>query len=487
MRPKFSLIALVLVLALGIASCGTSPNRRVSRATPEAPVVLNRASVADQATCGTVAATKPPVTGSHASTIANAYQAVQRLYVHPDDLHTNTLLSSAWQGALNEVTKEGAADPGIGAPQLPGTSPDADWQTFSASYDKLSQAVDGHVDQVQMAFSAISKMADSLDEGHTFFVDPETYAHESREVVLSGGVGVVLNGKKAPFVVEEVVSGAPADQAGLRPGDSILGVDGCDVVDWDSEQLRSHVTGTAGTSVHLKLNRPATGDFEVDVTRARVTFPNITSSVLPQGVGYIHLHQFPSPTAVLTGGTRLGPSITDLLSQFQSQGVRGWILDLRGNPGGEVDGVQVVGGLVLPPGLLFSAKDRAGHSVNTRTIGNRVTSPPLLAVLVDKGSASGSEILASAVQDDGVAPVIGTQTAGVANEAQLVGIGDGAGISVTVAQTYGPHGRALNGTGLVPDMTIERTPTDLAQGLDPVLDQAVRLPGPPQAATGTRQ
>src|SRR5690349_9470577 len=112
MRSKLSLVTLALVLTLGIASCGVAPNRRISRATPEVPVVLNRASTTlDQAVCGPVASSKPPVTGSHASTIANAYQAVLRVYVRPDDLHTNTLLSSAWQGALNEVTKEGATDP----------------------------------------------------------------------------------------------------------------------------------------------------------------------------------------------------------------------------------------------------------------------------------------------------------------------------------------------------------------------------------------
>jgi carboxyl-terminal processing protease len=133
---------------------------------------------------------------------------------------------------------------------------------------------------------------------------------------------------------------------------------------------------------------------------------------------------------------------------------------------------------------MFSTADRAGHKSNIRTTGNRVTSPPLLAVLVDKASASGSEILSAAVQDQGVAPILGTQTAGVANEAQLLGIGDGAGMSVTVAQTYSPHGRPLNGTGLVPDITVERTAQDLAAGVDPALDRAVQLPSPPQANQG---
>jgi len=486
MRSRLSLALLALILLLPVAACGVGTNRHVSRATlPAAPLLLNRAiAQADQPACGPTASSKPLVTGSHASTIGNAYQQILRVFIRP--LDSAGLLNAAWQGAITEAAKEGVADPGVTDPQLSDTSADADWQTFAASYDSLSQSTDGHVDQLKLAFSAITKMTDSVDEGHTYFDPPEDYSRmaSGREQVLSGGIGVVLNGSKAPFVVQEVVPGAPADQTGVRPGDSIVSVDGCDVGDWEAIQLTSRVRGDAGTSVHLTFNRPSRGNFDADITRARVTFPDISSQMLPQGVGYIHLHEFPSPTTVLDGGKPLGPSLTDILNGFQAQGARGWILDLRGNPGGEVSGVQAVGGLLLPTGVMFSTADRAGHKSNVRTTGNRVSSPPLLAVLVDKASASGSEILSAAIQDQGAAPILGTPTAGVANEAELLGIGDGAGVSVTVAQTYSPHGRPLNGTGLTPDIQIERTPEDLAAGNDPPLDRAVQLPSPPQASQG---
>ena len=261
-----------------------------------------------------------------------------------------------------------------------------------------------------------------------------------------------------------------------------MNVDGCDVSSWDSLQLSTHVRGPSGTSVHLTISRPAAGTLDLDVTRAQVTFPAIVQNMLPSGIGYVHLHEFPAPSDILVGGKPLTPALTSILSSFKQAGARGWILDLRGNPGGRVDAVQAVGGLVLPPGLVFSSSDRGGTKTMNRTIGNRITDPPLLAVLVDGGSASGSEILSAAVQDEGVAPIIGATTAGVANEAVLEGIGDGAGMSITHFQTYSPNGRPINGQGVTPDIAVERTASDLAAGIDPPLDRAEALAPPTQAS-----
>jgi carboxyl-terminal processing protease len=472
MRYRYLLALLAFLLTAAVAGCGVGPNRRISRSTPPAPAAAHSqgASVDNQTGCGTVDSSKPLMTGSHARTISNAYQAIQRTFIRP--LDSSSLLNAAWQGALAEAAKEGVSNPGVAAPKLTGSSADANWQAFAASYDTLSKATDGKVDQVQLAFAAVAKMADSVNEGHTYFVDPETYSVEGKEEVLSGGIGVVLNGSKAPFVVEEVVSGGPADHAGVHSGDTVVNVGGCDVSNWDALQLTSHVRGPAGTPVDMVFDRPASGHFEADITRAQVTFPDITSRMLPGNIGYIDLHQFPSPTAVLSGGEPLRQQLTDLLSSFQTQGATGWVLDLRDDPGGEVPAVQSVGGMLLPPGVLFTASDRQGHKIEERTTGSRVATPQLLAVLVNQGSASGSEILSAAIQDYGIAPVVGTKTAGVANAAQLIGIGDGAGISVTTWQTYTPHGRPLNGTGVTPDVQMERTPADLQAGIDPLL-QAV--------------
>jgi len=492
MRSRLAL-PLVLVLFL-LAACGSVPNRRVSRISlPGAGVPISRVAAhteqASQTGCDTnTASTAPLVTGSHEATISTAYRDVLREFIRP--LDTSNLLNGAWQGATTEAATEGATNTGVAAPQLDDSSADNDWNSFAAAYDQLSSLTEGQVDQQKMAFAAVSQMAVSVNEGHTYFLDPEEYSQQAAGSEASiSGIGVVLNGGKGkpnpvpgsnpevqgPFIVEEVVPGAPADQAGIRPGDSITAVDGCDDSGWNSLKLSTRVRGTAGTSVHLTIDREPTGSFDVDITRAQITFPAIVESVLPSGVGYIHLHQFPSPTAILSDGKPLGPDLDAVLASFQAAGARGWVLDLRGNPGGRVDALQAVGGRILPTGTMFSFTDRAGHSVTERTIGNRDANPPLLAVLVDGQSASAAEILSSAVQDEGVAPIIGSPTAGVANGAELLGVGDSSGMSITHWQTYTIHGRALNGSGVTPDIAVERTPEDLAAGVDPPLDAAIAL------------
>ena len=209
----------VLLALLCLTACGIAPNRHASRIAPDIRVVLSR-SVGQTAdtTCVTNSATAQPLAGgAHLGTISSAYRDVMREFIRP--LDSTSLLTAAWQGATDEVSKEGVADPGVAAPQFSDASADADWQTFANSYDSLSQATDGQVDQVKMAFGSITQMAKSVDEGHTFFLDPEAYSQEStgREQSFSG-IGVELNGKDAPFIIEEVVQGAPADQAGLATG-----------------------------------------------------------------------------------------------------------------------------------------------------------------------------------------------------------------------------------------------------------------------------
>ena len=456
-----------------------APASRISR------VAAHAQEQTSQTGCDTnTASTAPLVTGSHESTISTAYRDVLREFIRP--LDTSTLLNAAWQGAITEAATEGDTNTGVAAPQLDDSSADNDWNTFAAAYDQLSSLTEGQVDQQKMAFAAVNQMAVSVNEGHTYFLDPEEYSQQAAGSEESiSGIGVVLNGGQGrepgvppahgPFIVEEVVPGAPADQAGIRPGDSITAVDGCDDSSWNSLKLSTRVRGTAGTSVHLTIDRGSTGSFDVDITRAQITFPALDERVLPSGVGYIHLHQFPSPTAILSDGKPLGPDLDAVLASFQAAGARGWVLDLRGNPGGRVDALQAVGGRILPTGTMFSFTDRAGHSVTERTIGNRDANPPLLAVLVDGQSASAAEILSSAVQDEGVAPIIGSPTAGVANGAELLGVGDSAGLSITHWQTYTIHGRALNGSGVTPDIAVDRTPDDLAAGVDPPLEAAIAL------------
>ncbi|MGI8553914.1 MAG: S41 family peptidase [Dehalococcoidia bacterium] len=469
-------LAYLLLLCLALAACSPPAGRRVSRQTEPAalPAALARSLDRTQASfCSPGPISAAEVTGgSHIRTVSGAYRDLLADFLRP--LDPVSLLNAAWSGATAEAAREEGNDLTISAPLFTESGPDPAWQSFAGSYDALVQATQGRVDQVQMAFAAIAKMAASVAEGHTYFILPDAFAQEGKETHISG-IGVTLSGKAPPFVVSDVLIGGPANRAGVLPGDSITAVDGCDTSSLTSTTLSTRVRGTAGTHVHITIDRPSVGPVDFDLVRARITFPALDSRLLADGTGLVRLHSFPAAGTKLQDGKSIGAELDSVLASFRAANARRWILDLRGDPGGRVDGLQAVAGRILPSGAIFSFSDRGGQKSTIVTNGTRITDPPLAAVLVDGGTASAGEILASAVQDEGVATVIGTQTAGVANAAQLVSLADGAGMSITHWQTATVHGRPLNGEGVTPDIQVARNPSDRSSGADAPLDRALQL------------
>ena len=471
MRFRYCLVLALLGLAL--AACGRASNRRVSRTTSHSSVPASASAGAGEGSACIAAPTSAaPRRGSQVATISAAYRDLLAQFVRP--LAPSPLLEAAWQGATDEVNREEGHPTDLTLPALPSEQADADWQTFAAAYGKLSGATEGTVDQVQMAFVAVYQMAASLQEGHTYFVPPDAFAQEGKEQQLSG-IGVEVTGRNAPFTITEVVHGGPADRAGLQPGDTITAVNACSVQSLDSGQLTQLIRGKAGTAVAISVDRPGAGSLRFAITRAQVTFPLLETQLLPDHVGLIQLHSFPGADTKLQDGHTASEDLTSALAAFRSEGASGWILDLRGDPGGNVDGLQAIAGVILPSGPIFSFVDRKGSKQTYRTEGTQVTVPALRAVLVDGGTASAAEILTSAIQEEGVAQVVGTKTAGIANGAELEPLPGGAGLSITHFQTYTVDGTPLNGTGVTPAITVERTPADVTSRLDPQLQRAEQL------------
>lgn len=457
----------VLLFCVLFVACGA----RVSRVTPASTAsTVSVARLSGQACNGPPP--PAPTTGSRLSTIGAAYRDLLSVYFRP--LQPSALLRAAWQGATAEVKQEEGHAPAISPPQFSGQQPDLAWRSFAESYAKLSTATEGHVDQVQLADAAVAQMAVSVHEGHTYFVPASAFAQEGKQTQVSG-IGVEINGQKTPFTILGVVSGGPASRAGVRPGDTILNVDGCNAQPLNTQQLGDLIRGPAGTQVQITFGLPSGSSKTLTITRALVSFPLLQSKLLPGKIGYVRLTSFPATTTTLQDGKTIGPELDSVLATLQKEGATGWILDLRGNPGGNVDGLRTVGGVILPPGTIFSFADRQGHRAAETTEGKRVTQPPLRAVLVDGGSASAAEILSSAIQDEHVAPIVGTHTAGVANGAELLGLPGGAGLSITHFQTYTVDGTPLNGAGVAPNVSVQATAQDLASGSDPQLQKAVSI------------
>jgi carboxyl-terminal processing protease len=472
--PSRACLLLVALLAALAVACGSHANRGGSTAT-QPPAPLRVAAQTPGAGCG--AASQPATLrrGSQVSTINSAYRDLLAEYFRP--LQPDPLLEAAWQGATAEASREaGAQAPAETLAPLTSNQADADWRVFSDAYAKLSDATEGKVDQVQLAFAAVAQMAASLNEGHTYFVPPEAFAQEGKEPQLSG-IGVEVTGRTAPFTITDVVSGGPAARAGVKPGETITAVNGCPAQSLDTEQLSQLIRGKAGTTVQITLGEAGGGNQQVTITRADVTFPLIETQLLPNHLGLVRLHSFPGGSTKLQDGHTAAQDLAGDLVSFRSGGVTAWILDLRGDPGGEVTGLQAIAGVLLPPGPICSFVDRKGTRQTIRTDGSRVATPPLKAVLVDGGTASAAEILTSAIQEEGVAQVVGTKTAGIANGAELEPLPNGAGLSITHFQTYTVDGTALNGEGVSPNIVVDRTQADVTSGVDPQLERAEQVAG----------
>jgi len=397
---------------------------------------------------------------------AEAYNLLLDHYVHP--LDTPALLRAAWDNLARETDSKAAR---------PGPSPDfsgdraGDLQLMrDALTDYLARpnsAPDGFI----AAHALIRGMVRFVDEGHTYFLDPQQYKDYqswSRGDNTYVGIGVSVSSKDSQPRIIEVYDGTPAQQAGLRGGDLLVSIDGQPVAGMPLDQMTSLVRGPAGSSVQIVVRR---GDDPTElpfsVTRAEIHLQFVKDKLVEDDIGYVLLRGFPEPSVV--------DSIDQDIATFQSEGVHGLVLDLRGNSGGRIDVGTRLLSKFLPNGTsVYQEVDRGGLNSPHATRGDGQYDLPLV-VLVDGGTASMGEIFASAVQEHGAATIVGTNTAGSVAAAQVFGLPDGSGLQVTVFEIVSSDGKPLNKVGVSPDEVIKTDPSGVAEGDDPVLARAVEI------------
>lgn len=198
-----------------------------------------------------------------------------------------------------------------------------------------------------------------------------------------------------------IIEGTPAQESGLRAGDLLYKVDGEEVQGLELTQVVSKIKGEEGTSVHLTIIREGATDYlEVDVVRRKVESPTVNQKMLDGGIGYIQITEFDTVTL---------DQFTEALAVCRGSGMKGLILDLRGNPGGNLNTVCDIAREILPKGLIVYTEDKDGKRSEYTCDGTKEMKEPLV-VLVDSGSASASEILAGAVKDYGIGTLVGTTT-----------------------------------------------------------------------------
>ncbi len=324
------------------------------------------------------------------------------------------------------------------------------------------------VDATRMTYGAIRGMLQSLGDPHTYFVDPQERAVS--ETRLQGGfegIGVTVEMKSdGKLRVVAPQEGSPGENAGVRPGDVITHVDGKPVAGLTLVEAVSLIRGPSGTTVTLTLEREgATEPLILPVTRAPIKVETVRATMRDQGVAYVRISQFGAQTArELTGG----------LQTVLEQKPRGLILDLRANPGGYLTSAVDVASQFLQEGVVLYEVRSGGDRQEFRVKRGGLATSIKMVVLVDKGTASASEIVAGALQDYQRAPLVGEKTYGKGSMQSVHNLSDGSSIHVTIARWLTPKERPINGTGLTPDVAVG-WPVEGAPGSDVQLDRATEI------------
>ena len=286
-------------------------------------------------------------------------------------------------------------------------------------------------------------LLDSLGDVYSCYYTPEEYQNiiEQMEGVYYGiGAYVSQDVETGQSVISGVIKNTPAEAAGLMDGDIIYKVDGVEMAGLTLEEVVSHIKGEEGTKVTITLIRSGS-EIEVEITRAMVSAPTVDSEMLEDGIGYLQITEFDDVTV---------GQFKENMASLREQGMKGLIVDLRGNPGGSVTSVCAIAEQFLPEGLVFYMEDKNGERTEYPCKGADWDLP--LVVLVNEYSASASEIFSGAVKDAGIGKLVGKKTYGKGVVQNLIPLEDGSAIKITVANYYTRNGNDINLKGIDPDV-----------------------------------
>lgn len=315
----------------------------------------------------------------------------------------------------------------------------------------------------------IQGLAESLGDPYTFFLPPkenELFAEDIKGEFT--GVGMEIAVREKALVVVSPLKDTPADRAGIKSGDHIIEIDGTDTTGMDVSTAVSHIRGPKGTQVALRISREGWSESRTfTITREVINVPTVITKT-EDAVFVIEMRSFTAVSPELFRGA---------LREFVESGRTRLILDMRGNPGGYLDAAVEMASWFLPSGRIVVTEDYAGHADNIvhRSRGYDVFNENLrMVILVDRGSASASEILAGALQHYGIATMVGERTFGKGSVQELVEITSNTALKLTVARWLGPDGEQIPLDGLKPDIDVKRSDEDREAGRDPQMDAAMK-------------
>ena len=356
----------------------------------------------------------------------------------------------------------------LGRSQSPASLGEEDRESLALYAEALDTVRDDYVDQQALdpekqTYGAIEGMLDTLgDKGHTRFLTPEERAQN--EEGLSGtyvGIGVQLEAEGDEVVVATPIEDSPADRAGIRSGDVLIAVNGESVRGEDISEIVERVKGPEGTAVRLTVLR-GEEERKFDLERAEIQSPVVSWAMIEgTDVAHVFLSSFSDESARELRGA---------FEEARSAGARRFVLDLRNNPGGRLDQAVEMAGYFLEPGsVAYVRKEASDGREEVEVEGEPGLTDAPLAVLINEGSASSSEILAGALRDNGRATAIGKTTFGTGTVLSEFVLRDGSSILLGVAEWLTPKGDFIRETGIAPDVEVK-----LGEGAEPLAPQEVR-------------
>jgi carboxyl-terminal processing protease len=324
------------------------------------------------------------------------------------------------------------------------------------------------IDRARLIQGAIKGMLAALNDQYAAYLDASSTRIERAN--LDGvieGIGATVELKGGRHTIIAPVEDSPAARAGMRSGDVILKVDGKEIGNLSLAEAVALIRGPAGTKVKLTIIRPDDPEgqpVELELTRARIEIESVSGKMVADGIGYVRVRVF---------GTQTGPQLARTLREMRARRVLGLIIDLRDNPGGYLSSAVDVASQFLKEGSVVVIEERDGTRRPTVARSGGLATDMTLAVLVNRGSASGAEIVAGALRDHNRAVLIGEPTFGKGSVQLPKDLSDGSSVRVTVATWLTPSGKQIQGHGLVPNIEVRPSPEDEKAKRDVILEKAL--------------
>ncbi|MBV8354510.1 MAG: S41 family peptidase [Candidatus Eremiobacteraeota bacterium] len=368
---------------------------------------------------------------------------------------SQTLLDGAYQKIVSDLDQKGVAHPALAE-----TRATYDARTDAAAFmNEVGNAyalAGGKLTSTQLTYDAIGALLAAAKDRYTVFLTPKEYAEMTRGLAggeAFGGVGLYIGAELAGekrAVVLWVVQGAPADRAGIQQGDVMVSIDGKSTAGLETKDVSALLKGQPGTKVRVAVERDGSLLSDpIEIVRREVHAPTVLAKTLPGNIGFV---------AITVFGQSTSDELSRALAKFERAGVQAYVLDLRDNGGGYLDAAIDVSSKFIATGPIVRVTERGG-ATKQYDADNAAIPPKPLAVLVNKNTASASEITSGAIQDRGVGTIVGTRTFGKGVVQSICPLPDGSAIKITTARYFTPRGRDINSIGIQPDIATEENPS----------------------------